>query len=100
MEQQGNIITKYANDFKNLYTLWCVIILNKEKLPDSAIFSEKYSKFMDEVNMLKDKDRELTTEDKLQFATSFKYYQNGLGATTEEPQRRSRFESLAEALLV
>lgn len=100
MEKQGKTITKYATDLKNLYSLWCVIILKKEIMPDSIIFAEKYSKFMDEVNLFKDKDRELMSDIELQFPTSFRYYQNSIGANTEEPQRINRLESLVEALLV
>ncbi len=101
LEQENSMVTKYARDFTNLYSLWAIIVLNSTKLLDPREFASKYSQFMEEINKFKDKeylDRVIKQEETPAFSQSLKYYQNSTGARTEEPQRLERHSALISVL--
>ena len=99
IEKYNAAISTYAGDFKNFYTLWSLIVLNPTLLPNPHVFADKYSAFMADVMHLKDPTQfELITSGQVNtiYKSSLKYYQAGLGASTEEPQRRARLEAILE----
>jgi len=101
LELHASIVSNYARDLTNLYSLWAVLALNVEHLPEIKEFSEKYSKFMDRVNKYKDADylaKVVRNEEKPTETLSLKYYQNSTGARTELPQRRQRHKVLLQEL--
>ena len=53
-EEKGEIISKYAKDFKHFYSLWAAISLNIHKLPPVETFIKTYSDFMENVECFKD----------------------------------------------
>ena len=99
MEKANKCISLFANDFKNFYTLWTIVVLKFNSLPEPTVFSELYSSYMAEVSNLKDPeilDKYVQSELTPKYASTVKYYQSGMGASTEEPQRRARFEAISE----
>jgi hypothetical protein len=101
LEHHAEVVSRYARDVTNLYSLWAVLALNVDRLPDIAGFSEKYSNFMDRVNKYKDADyltRVIRNEETPTETLSLKYYQNSTGARTELPQRRERHKVLLQEL--
>ena len=101
LQKEASVVTIYAKDFSNLYTLWTSVVLNAGKLPAVTIFAEKYSKFMTDVIKFKNQDyldKVLKQEETPEFPQSLKYYQNSIGASTEPPQRQERQAALAAFL--
>ena len=54
VEMNNEAISKYAKDFKDLYSLWALIVLNVEKFPEATVFASKYVDFMKNVNIVKE----------------------------------------------
>jgi len=97
LEKHASIITRYAKDFKNLYTLWTIIILNYDNLPPLNDLATTYLTFMKEVHKFKEQENleNLSEEGQTQ---SFTYYKNSIGASTEGPQRKARYTSLKQVI--
>ncbi len=101
LERTSSTISMYARDFNNLYSLWAVVSLHRDRLPSVQEFNRKYSEFMDEVNKYKNEAflmQVINSEEQPSFSQSLKYYQNSTGASTEFPQRQERNESLLSVL--
>ncbi|MCK5507671.1 MAG: DUF262 domain-containing protein [Desulfobacterales bacterium] len=101
MEREASIITKYARDFTNLYSLWGVVSLHNDRLPSVKEFTDKYSAFMEEVNKYKHTEylsKVMDGDEKPSFKQSHKYYQNSTGARTEGPQRDERNTALLSVI--
>lgn len=101
LEREASIITKYARDFTNLYSLWGVVSLHNDRLPNVKEFAGKYSAFMEEVNKYKNGEylsKVINGDEKPSFKQSLKYYQNSTGARTEEPQRHERNTALLSVI--
>lgn len=98
MERSNNCVSQFSKTYTHFYTLWNVIdSVRGEKKPE--YIAGKYAEFMqaytdiskDEV-VEKAKSRE--HEDNLPLI----YAINSIGANTEYPQRKARFEALKSAL--
>ncbi len=101
LERDASIVTTYARDFNNLYSLWAAVVLNAENLPDAGDFLDKYARFMDEVNKYKNEDfleMVISGGETASFVESLSYYQNSTGASTEPRQRQERNDGLLSAL--
>jgi len=101
LDRESTIITKYARDFTNLYSLWAVVALHEDNFPSIKEFAGKYASFMEEVNKYKNDEylaRVIKGEEKPSFEQSLKYYQNSTGASTEGPQRTARNNALVASI--
>ncbi len=99
--KQRSTVTTHARDFKDLYSLWACVALNRDELSTPGKFAQKYCAFMEKVNKFKDKKywdevQQLGKQPKP--SDSLKYYQNSIGANTEPPQRKARHEALRGAM--
>lgn len=100
-EKEYEIITKYARDFKNFYSLWALVALNSHRLLPIKEFSLKYSNFMNDVEQFKnDKFLEdfAKRENIIGLQTNYRYHIANSGASTEEPQRKERHEILQNTI--
>ena len=94
-------ISTYARDFKDFYSLWALVVLNNDNLPDVIQFASAYFDFMKKVIFqksqealdLSEKDQNQQVEDDVN-----KYYRNTIGASTEPPQRKERHIALKTAV--
>lgn len=102
LETSFQLVSLYAQPFYNLYVLWAALWRNK--LEDSQLddFASRYKSFMQAVQALSMEDTSIgasptngLTGFDLHVAT---YKAASVGATTEEPQRRSRLNALEAAL--
>lgn len=98
IEKKNSAVSKYARDSKDFYSLWSLVNLNKDRLPDATVFAEKYAAFMEIVNNFKN-ELFLKEENTNCYREHYKYYINSIGANTEPPQRIGRHEALITALL-
>ena len=101
LEREASIITKYARDFTNLYSLWGVVSLHNDRLPSVEEFAGKYSAFMEEVNKYRNEEylsKVMNGDEEPSFKQSHKYYQNSTGARTEGPQREERNNALLSVI--
>lgn len=101
LEREASIITKYARDFTNLYSLWGVVSLHSDSLPSVEEFAGKYSNFMEEVNKYRNEEylsKVMNGDEEPSFKQSHKYYQNSTGARTEGPQRNERNAALLSVI--
>ena len=102
LEHEAQVVSRFARDFTNLYSLWSIIALHHNNLPNKKEFSSRYAPFMEEVKRYKN-EKYLSTittgEEKPTFSESLKYYQNSTGASTEPPQRRERNNALVAIIL-
>lgn len=99
LEHADNVVSKYARDYANLYSLWAVVALNLDRLPSIKDFGQTYSEFMEEVTKFKDLANVVSGSRKPSSPLSAKYYQNSVGARTEPPQRQARHDVLVQVLL-
>lgn len=101
MEGENSSISNYAKDFKDFYSLWALVVLNNNNLPDVNKFAIAYSDFMEKVNFQKsqealdpsERDQSQPIDDNVN-----KYYRNSIGASTEPPQRQERHIALETAV--
>lgn len=100
VERHGGVITEYARSATNFYSLWSLVALNLDRLPEPDQFSHAYRAFMNDVlRMLKSDTPEIFAELAEQHPHAFLYAQNARGANTEFPQRLERHRALMRALL-
>ena len=102
LEGKGEVVSKHARDLTNLYSLWAVVALCYESLPDIGGFAKNYGEFMNRVKKYRDKayfTKVLNGEEKPSETMSLTYYQNSIGASTEPPQRQERNKVLRQVLL-
>lgn len=98
MEKANAVITNYAKDFKDFYSLWSFVALNKDRLPEPGVFAEKYADFMKIVNNFKSEEF-LIEKNITSYKDHHSYYLNSLGANTEPPQRIERDTALKTILI-
>jgi hypothetical protein len=102
LEANQNIVTQFASDFTNFYSLWAVVCLNIDRLPSVDLFKERYSTFMQELERLKNVeyfDKVVKGDITPTIQEAFKYYQSSTGASTEPPQRLERYKWLCSIIL-
>jgi hypothetical protein len=103
MNQVNKCIEIFGKTANNLYTLWAVISLNIETVPSGRELAERYEQFMKSVQgyietALPTDLAPITNPTPLE-ATTYTYYANSKGASTEEPQRKMRYIALTQFLL-
>ncbi len=101
-EEKNSIVDKYAKSFKDFYSLWSIIAINLERLKDFSSFAQKYCDFMDKViTVAAWEDPESISDETIaeDLKLPFKYHRNNIGASTEAPQRKARYESLLAYIL-
>lgn len=102
MQRTNGCITHSASDYKDVYTLWALVVLNKNGLPGAADFARAYEAFMSEVLRYRDEDflqRIISGSTAPTFKQSYSYFANSTGPNTELPQRQARYDALLSALL-
>lgn len=102
MEEHNASVTRHCSTFVNFYTLWSVIAVNIDtiKSPDQA--AERYNRFMEKVNELKQADLQTLTEQDAadeELRLAFIYHENARGANTEPVQREQRHKVLCQILV-
>ena len=98
MENEEEIVTKWATTVNNFYTLWSLVALHTDKLPSAKGLATKYNQFMEKVNTMTDEvdPKSLSLpQDKL----AYSYYTNSRGASTDFKQRNERLNVLIGAIL-
>jgi hypothetical protein len=103
MEVHNHCITEKSKTNYNLYTLFAFLILEGNEGLDATVIANKYSDFMDLIDVFRQADNpeELFTsqEKKPEFwDEAFTYYSATRGANTDLPQREDRFEALKTVL--
>ena len=101
IEGSNQGITTYAKSATHFYTLWS-ILASLETMPEIETFAAKYIDFMQRVSDIsksEDQQKLLAGEYLGKYDDPFRYAENAKGATTEEPQRRTRYEILKGYLL-
>jgi hypothetical protein len=93
MEKANSAVTKYAKDFKDFYSLWAIVAMNRDRLPQANVFAQSYTSFMEVVNKFKTPEF-LDDANKESFPMQYRYYLNSVGASTEPPQRQERHDAL------
>jgi hypothetical protein len=98
----GGAVRQYGKSYTNFYTLWSVVALNADRLPEIAALAARYVDFMNLVNdALKAEESEpiVGGEAGEALRAARAYALNARGASTELPQRLQRYESLLAAVL-
>ncbi len=101
VELHNQVISTYAKDVKDFYSLWSAAALNHYKLVNPGDFADRYLVFMEEVDSLKQYEAQDpdNRDPKRSFSSeAIRYLQNSFGASTEFPQRRARYEVLSSIL--
>ena len=96
MENNDETLSKYAKTMANIYTLWSVVILNRDSIPKSPEAAKRYSDFMELVSQFKEHPD--SKPETLLGELASKYRNNSLGASTDLKQRAERHDALLEAL--
>ena len=101
MEDSNHVVTTSANGFGSFISLWTFIALNRNSLPAAKQLARKYKDFMNKVEkLLKEKDpEEFFKRHKQGYSDAYRYFRNSIQASTDQPQRKERHETLMKALL-
>ncbi|KGH45966.1 hypothetical protein IN07_14375 [Modestobacter caceresii] len=100
MNLHNSVITEKATSRNHLYPLWATVALTDLRKKDASACADKYLGFHTELERLRILDAGDPTRDRSTDNTSVqRYLSNSTGASTEEPQRRARFEALRDYLL-
>ncbi len=103
MEAHNQCITNYAKNVGNFYTVWAVVALNYDALPDTNVLAESYGNIMEKVKEISSKDNPMEffeqLNDKDIYINPFKYAENAKGASTDLAQRKNRYDALCEELV-
>jgi hypothetical protein len=103
METHNQCVSEYAKNFGSFYTLWALIALNINDLPNTDDLANRYLEFMRKVYEIGEKDdldaffEGLINKDS--YKNPVQYYRNALGASTDLSQRGARLNALNEILL-
>lgn len=93
-------IGDHLSAMTNLYTLWGVVALNRDRLPLHTEAAECYAKFMKEVEGFRTADwEEMLSTSGDNAGPALRYMQYATGASTEPQQRETRHEILRELLV-
>lgn len=102
LEERSQLVSQSAQPFFNIYTLWAALYRTPLEESELHDFAHRYGEFMNAVRKfeLDDATAEAPTFGDL---TGFdlavaKYKAASIGATTDEPKRRSRLDALESAL--
>lgn len=101
VELHNQVISTYAKDVKDFYSLWSAVALNHNNLANPDAFAIRYKAFMAEVESLKQYEAQdpVDRDPNASFSPDVKkYLQNSTGANTEFPQRRARHDVLTANL--
>lgn len=91
-------ITTWSKGAGHLYSLWCVLALNRDTLPSTTDLAGRYVAFMTKVDELSDDGRFEELASTAGYELPVRYRENARGASTEPAQRQARYETLREAL--
>lgn len=105
-------ISTFLSSVSNTYTLWAVLVMDADKLPDAADLAKRYIGFMNEVTAVSAERKRIATLGEADRGTplvqsplifsdeSQSYLDANQSATTEYPQRLRRLTSLRKALKI
>lgn len=100
MEKTNKCISESTSALQNLYTLWAYIVLKKPSSKSAKSLAPKYSKFLANVEELRNiTPEQLKVKLKVGFKNEFTYLENTRGASTDLPQREARLKALTKALV-
>ena len=105
MQEHNDGVLQFFQSFTNLYTLWCVVVLNMAamKTLNAEEAAKRYLSFMKKVETLgakKDDLEEFIKADKKNtYRSALSYYNNSRGASTDLTPRQERYEVLKRELL-
>ena len=84
----------------HFYSLWALLTLEAEDLPDPAVFSEKYKDFMESVVSLNlDSIGDVPPDEGEGLAPNVRYFLNAQAAPTDAGPRKIRHQALKKAVL-
>lgn len=102
MEAHDSVVTKYARELANFYSLWAFVVLNQIRLESPEITAARYSEFMEKMSTLS-KDQDIK---KLSggygadlYSLGHKYLLNSGKANAYQKQREARNNVLESVLL-
>lgn len=114
--EADNDIASFLSSVSNMYTLWAILVLYHDKLPDTQTLAARYSAFSHEVSAIaaqKKLDGEQSAEEEEPGAgddlsgsplgyspEAHDYFDANQSATTEYPQRNKRLAALRRALKI
>ena len=97
MAENNEGIVKWTKSFTNFYTLWALVALFGDKLPDSKKLASKYKIFMEKVDSITEEiePQNLPNQDRCVYT----YHSNSHGASADIKKRNARLDSLKTAIL-
>jgi hypothetical protein len=102
MEKHNSAVSKYAKGLNNFYSLWSLVVLNRNHLKSSEDMAVRYADFMQKVAIVS-KERDLDTflrdHHDESYAEAFLYVKNSVRASTDRQQREERNRILETVLL-
>lgn len=97
MQQHDSAITRHVRGFADFYSLWTVVALNRNRIPDPQTTSSRYAAFMRKVIALaRTKDMSLLRD---YDNDAYAYLKSSTQAGTEKSQRLRRNNILQNMLL-
>jgi hypothetical protein len=104
MENHNQCITNYAKTFGSFYTLWALIEIHFNELPEPNTLADSYQAFMESVNEISNQENiesflDNLGEDRRNYNDPMKYHMNALGASTDLSQRTDRLQALSNTLI-
>jgi len=102
MEDADQAVFQHVRTSIHLYSLWALIAINIERVPDPRVAAERYHQFMEKVDRL-NKEADLYAflqkHETDEYSAPLQYLENARGASTEAVQREQRDRLLCTAIL-
>jgi len=97
MQAANGCIRAYAGTFAVFYTLWALVVLHREALPDAGRFAKLFAAFRERVDELAnaiDKPQLLDGPNKKVFGRAEAFLEASRGASTDLSPRQKRLDAL------
>jgi hypothetical protein len=100
MESYNASITTHAKSFINFYSIWSIVALNLDRLPQPEELAKRYASFMERVAVISTYKPEdiVTTAEDIKFREPYNYLVNSKGAATDFTPRENRHSALKTEL--
>jgi hypothetical protein len=103
MQDHNSCVKTYARQLAVFYTLWAVVALHREKIPDPKSFADYFAAFMSRVRELDGIEDTAARAAKVTEAAAYKlpleFLQASKGASTDLAPRERRLVAFLQALL-
>lgn len=99
MNNHNGCIATYARNFAHFYSIWMLVSLEQNVLPQAQQAADRYSEFMAKVNIKHDAMKNKADNESIDSPEVMDYLLNAQSATTDALQRKQRHAALRKVII-